>query len=71
MARRGELGEREAGSRQGAAFADGERMETGAAENTGKAPLPKSSWRESGKLETATGTKLKREKGEKRGFKFH
>ena len=33
-------------------------------ENTGKAPLPKSSWRESGKLETAAGTKLKREKGE-------
>ena len=30
----------------------------------GKAPLPKSSWRESGKLETAAGTKLKREKGE-------
>ena len=29
-----------------------------------KAPLPKSSGRESGKLETATGTKLKREKGE-------
>ena len=35
-------------------------------ENTGKAPLPKSSWRESGKLETATGTELKREKGERR-----
>ena len=31
-------------------------------ENMGKAPLPKSSWRESGKLETATGTK----KGERR-----
>ena len=43
----------------------GERIETGeGAENTGKAPLPKSSWRESGKLETAAGTKLKREKGE-------
>ena len=35
-------------------------------ENTGKVPLPESSWRESGKLETATGTKLKREKGERR-----
>ena len=34
--------------------------------NTGKTPLPKSSWRESGKLETAAGTKLKREKGERR-----
>ena len=46
-------------------------------ENTGKAPLPKSSWRESGKLETATGIELKRgkgdrnEKGERREFKFH
>ena len=40
-------------------------------ENTGKAPLPKSSWRESGKLKTAAGTKLKREKGERREFKFH
>ena len=36
----------------------------GGRENTGKAPLPKSSWRGSGKLETASGTKLKREKGE-------
>ena len=33
----------------------------------GKAPLPNSSWRESGKLETAAGTKLKREKGEEKG----
>ena len=33
--------------------------------------LSQSSWRESGKLETVTGTKLKREKGERRGFKFH
>ena len=41
-------------------------METGAGENTGKAPLPKSSWRESGKLETVTGTELRREKGEKK-----
>ena len=30
-----------------------------------KAPLPKSSWRESGKLETATGTKLKKGEGRK------
>ena len=36
-----------------------------------KSHLPKNSWRESGKLEAATGTKLKREKGERRGFKFH
>ena len=27
-------------------------------------PQKKSSWRESGKMETATGTELKREKGE-------
>ena len=39
--------------------------------NSGKAPLPKSSWRESGKLETAAKTKLKREKGERKGLKFH
>ena len=32
---------------------------------------PKSSWEESGKVETATGTELKREKGERRGFKVH
>ena len=43
----------------------------GVGEHTGKAPLSPSSWRESGKLETAAGTKLKREKGERRGFKFH
>ena len=36
----------------------------GKGENTGRAPLPKSSWRESGKLETTAGTKLKREKGQ-------
>ena len=43
----------------------GERTETGGwGENTGKALFPKSSWREHGKLETAAGTKLKREKGE-------
>ena len=68
---RGEVNwEREAGGWQGATFAGGERT-GGREENTGKAPLPKSSWRESGKLETAAGTKLKREKGERRGFKFH
>ena len=33
-------------------------------ENMGKVPPAESSWRESGKLETATGTELKREKGE-------
>ena len=43
-----------------------EEGDWGVRENTGKGPLSKSSWRESGKLETATGTKLKREKGERR-----
>ena len=43
-----------------------EDRDWGGGENKGKAPLPKSSWRESGKLETATGTKVKREKGERR-----
>ena len=71
VARRGELGEREAGGRQGAAFAGREKETRWGMENTGKAPLPKSSWRESGKLETAAETKLKREKGERRGLKFH
>ena len=43
-----------------------ERTETGGGvENMGKAPPPKSSWRESGKVETAAGTELKREKGRK------
>ena len=32
---------------------------------------PRSSWRENEKVETLTETELKREKGEKRGFKFH
>ena len=36
-----------------------------------KSTPPKSNWIESGKLETATGTELTREKGERRGFKFH
>ena len=64
---------REAGGGQRAAFAGGKRTETGAGENTGKEPLPKSSWRKSGKLKTAVGTKQKgrKEKGERGGFKFH
>ena len=55
----------------GRAFAGGERMETGEGENMGKASLPKSSWRESGKLETASGTKLKKEKAERSELKLH
>ena len=54
---RGELGERE------------KRTEMGG--NVGEAPPHKRGWRESGKVETAAGTELKREKGERRGFKFH
>ena len=41
-----------------------QREDRDVGENTGKAPLPKSSWRESGKLETVTGTELQREKGD-------
>ena len=36
-----------------------------------KHPPSKSTWKESGKVETATGTEQKREKEERRGFKFH
>ena len=48
--------------RTGSCFACRERAET-MGENMGKVPPAESSWRESGKLETATGTELKREKG--------
>ena len=66
---RGELGEREAAEgRELLLQAERGRRWRG---NMGKAPLPKSSWRQSGKVETATGTELKREKGERRGFTFH
>ena len=34
-------------------------------------PSPKAAGEKGEKLETATGSKLKREKGERRGFKFH
>ena len=68
--RRSELGELEGAGREVLLQAErGRRLAWG--ENVGKVPLPKSSWRESGKLETAAGTKLKRKKGERRGFKFH
>ena len=71
--RRDELGEREAaaGREPLLQVERGQRWGGGREENVGKAPLPKNSWRESGKLETATGTKLKRDKGERRGFKFY
>ena len=42
----------------------GQREDGDGGENMGKTPLPKSSWRESGKLEPAVRIKLKREKGE-------
>ena len=69
---RGELGEREAAegrARQGAAFACRKRMETGDRVGEKHQP-PKTSWRESGKVEITAGTDLKRETGERRGFKF-
>ena len=69
MTQRGEFGEKEALEGR-EVFLKAERG-CRQRENMGKAPLPKSSWRETGKLETATGTKLKREKGERRGFTFN
>ena len=68
MVRRGELGEREA--------AEGWELfclwrEDGDRGESMKKHPPKSRWRESGKVGTATGTELKGEKGERRGFKFH
>ena len=36
-----------------------------------KHPPKKNTWRESRKVETATETELKRDKGERRGFNFH
>ena len=54
---------------QGATFACGRRTKT-EERVWEKAPWPKSSWRESGKVEIAAGTDLKRETGERRGFKF-
>ena len=60
MEQRGELGEREAAEGREPLFHVKRGWRQG---DTGKAP-PKSSWRESGKVETATGTELKREKGE-------
>ena len=47
-----------------------ERMEMGGREYRKSTP-PQKKLTESGKLETAAGTKLKRERGERRGFKFH
>ena len=60
---RGELGEREAaeGREPLLCVERGQRWE-----GMGKAPLPKNSWRESEKLATPAGTKLKREKGKRR-----
>ena len=68
---RAELGEQEALKDREPLLRVERAWRLGRGEHTGKSPLPKSSWRESGKLETAAGTKLKREKGERRGFKFH
>ena len=62
---------REKPRRAGSAFACRERTETGVGGRIWKGTPLKSSWRESGKVETATGAELKREKGERRGFKFH
>ena len=66
---RGELGEREAAAGR-EQFLHAERGWGWGGEH-GETPPPKSSWIESRKVEIATGTEQKREKGERRGFKFH
>ena len=50
-----------------------ERMETagGGGREYGKSTPPQKQVEESGKLDTAAGTKLKREKGERRGFNLN
>ena len=62
----GEIGEKEATEDREPLLPVERRQRWGCGENTGKAPLLKISWRKSGKLETATGTELKREKEERR-----
>ena len=62
MARRGELGEREAMEGREPPF----HAERGQRGRIREKHFPKSRWTESGKVETATGTELKREKGERR-----
>ena len=57
--------------RAGSCFAYGERTETGAGGAVRENHPAKSSCRESGKVETAAGTELKREKGERRDCKFY
>ena len=69
MAQRGELGEREATEGKDIFFACGERTEMGGV--YGKSTPPKAAGEKVEKWKTATGTKLKREKGERKGFKFH
>ena len=68
---RGELGERKAAEgREPLLHVErGRRWGGGGGENMGKAPPPPKAAGE--KVEAASGTELKREKGERRGFKFH
>ena len=61
--------------KKGGAFVSWEAKETGQVEGGGREcrgpTRPQSRWRECGKLDMAAQTKLKWEKGEMRGFKFH
>ena len=67
---RGKLGEREAAEgREPLLRAEG-RWRWGWGRIQEKDPSPKAPG-ENGKFETAAGSKLKREKGEIRGFRFH
>ena len=69
MARRGKLGEREATESRKLFLLVERGWRWGRVQE--KHPLPKCSWTESGKVETAAATELKEEKGKRRGFKFH
>ena len=64
MGQRGEVGEREATEGRELFLLAGRGWRRW--ESTGKAPHPKSSWRESGKVETVIGTEKKgrKEKGD-------
>ena len=68
MAQRGELGEREGMGREVLLQVERGRTEWG---EYGKSTPPQKQLERKWKLETAAGTKLKRETGERRGVKFH
>ena len=66
-----ELGEGKPGGTQGATFAGGKRTQTGVGGAYGKSSPPQKQLERKWKIRNSAGTELKREKGERRGFKFH